>query len=80
MNDGIRWSGKDPTKAKVIGKLITKTHLWGKFVGPEKEYNVVEITENGTIYIVDSWYKSGVPQLIGKECVKEYKPNENEKT
>ena len=74
--DGISWSGKDPTKAKVIGKLITKPMTFGEYDFPSKEYDVVEIVADGTIYIVNSWYKSGVPQLIHKDLVEKYIANE----
>ena len=71
-NAGIAWSGKDPTKAPVIGKIITKAMDLGGFRMEYEEYEVVEITGDGQIYVVNSWYKPGVPQLIHKQMVDEY--------
>lgn len=69
---GMEWSGKDPTKAKVIGRIITKEMDLGDVKFEPQAYNVVE--EYDDYYVVDSWYKSGVPQVIHKDMVKEYYP------
>ena len=75
--EGIPWSGKDPTKSKPIGRLITKSLKYGEHTFPRKKYEVVEI--HGDIYIVNKWYKQGrVPQIIHKELVEEYIPYINE--
>ena len=72
---GIEWSGKDPTKLPIIGKIITKDNIFGDKV-PKEEYNVVEITPDNKIFILDKWYKPGVPQLIHIQMIDEYIPNE----
>lgn len=77
--EGIHWSGKDPTRAEIIGKLITKPMSFGEYNFPSKEYDVVEIVENGTIYIVNSWHKPGIPQLIHKDLVQKYIPSSKDK-
>jgi len=67
---GIPWSGKDPTKAPVIGKVITKEMNMGGYKFPSTEMEVVEIS--GDVYICNSWYKPGVPQVIHNEMVEKY--------
>ena len=69
---GIPWSGKDPTKAPVIGKVITKSMNLGDYYIPSSEMNVVEISDD--IYICDTWYKPYVPQVIHKNMVQEFIP------
>lgn len=74
---GIPWSGNDPTKARPIGRLVTKPLKFGRYDFPSETYEVVEIVDDGEIYIVNSWYKDGrVPQLIHRELVDEYVPYE----
>jgi len=72
---GIPWSGTDPTKAHIIGVLTTKP-MDARMKFPAQDYNVVEIieTDYGTLYIVDSWYKPGVPQIIHEDMVEKYIP------
>lgn len=73
-DEGIQWSGKDVTKAPIIGKIITKADFFGKGSFPSEEYNVVEIIDDGNIYVVNTWYKYSVPQLIHKNAVEKYIP------
>lgn len=72
--EALTYSGKDVTKMPVIGKVITKPFM--DF--DSAEYNVVEIIQDKDkdVYIADSWYKPGVPQLIHSDLVQEYIPNE----
>ena len=74
-SNGISWSGKDVTKAPIIGKIITEPLLGDGYDFPSEELNVVEII--GDIYITDKWYKEykRIPQLVHKKMVKEYIPN-----
>jgi hypothetical protein len=67
---------KDVSKMPVIGHLITSEFKWGDTIIPSATYNVVEIIDGnrGLIYITDKWYKSGVPQIIHSNLVKEYTP------
>ena len=74
-NRGIPWSGKDPTKAPIIGKLMTRRMKMGdKEIEPEM-MDVVEV--NGDYYIINKWYKHGVPQVIHNDMVNTYIPNED---
>jgi len=68
--EGIAWSGKDPTKAPVIGKVITKEMNFGEYHYPSTEMEVVEVS--GDIYICNSWYKPGVPQVIHEDLVERF--------
>jgi hypothetical protein len=52
---------------------------FGEYNFPSKEYDVVEIVENGTIYVVNSWHKPKMPQLIHKDLVQEYIPTSKDK-
>lgn len=77
-NRGIPWSGKDPTKAPVIGKLLTRRTKYTedgeeKFMEPQI-LKVVEI--NKPYYIINQWYKPGVPQVIHDDMVSHYIPVE----
>jgi len=75
-SDGIPWTPQDVTKAKVIGRILTKPMDFGGHHYEGEHYNVVEITEtNGhKFYVCDFWYKSGVPQVISDSMVEEYYP------
>jgi|AntAceMinimDraft_18_1070375.scaffolds.fasta_scaffold33514_4 hypothetical protein len=68
----IPWSGKDPTKARVIGTIITKEMDLGDYHLTSVTMEVVEII--GDIYICNTWYKPGVPQVIHDDMVKEFIP------
>lgn len=72
---GLSYSGGDVESMPIIGRVITKA------VGPftEGEYDIVEIIEgnNKPIYVANTWYKRGVPQLIHSDLVSEYIPIEN---
>lgn len=68
----------DVTKEPIIG--IIKTEPLIVFVNgvettfPGKEYQVVEVIEHKgqKIYVVNQWYKPGVPQLIHEGMVYEW--------
>jgi hypothetical protein len=70
----LSYSGGDVESMPIIGRVITKA------VGPfeEGEYDIVEIIDgNGKpIYVANTWYKRGVPQLIHSDLVSEYIPVE----
>jgi hypothetical protein len=70
----LSYSGGDVESMPIIGRAITKA------VGPfeEGEYDIVEIIDgNGKpIYVANTWYKRGVPQLIHSDLVSEYIPVE----
>lgn len=74
----MNWSGRDVTKAPVIGtiKTIELKCLIGQAlkVWPSETLNVVEILEDksGKIYITDKWYKSGVPQIVHENLVESF--------
>ena len=74
---GIPWSGKDPTKAKVIGRIVTKKMDLGSYHLESEAMNVVEISDD--IYIINKWYKSGVPQVVHSDMVEDYYPVHYEK-
>jgi len=73
----LRWSGKDPTKSPVIGKIMTRrTEFDGRTMKPE----ILEVVEKyEDYYILNKWYKSGVPQLIHDKMVSHYIPIEKYK-
>ena len=71
---GISWSGRNVTKLPVIGKLTTKPLSFGNSSFPSSTYEIVEISDDGEIYITNQWYKSGVPQIIHKNLVQSYEP------
>ena len=73
-NAGIPWSGKDPTKAPVIGKLLTRRMDLGDYKMEPEILQVVEI--HGDYYIINQWYKPGVPQVIHNDIVNYYIPLE----
>ncbi len=65
-NEGIPWSGNDPTKAEIIGKVLTKK------IGdlPSQTLDVVE--KHGDYYIINQWYKPGVPQIVHEDMILYY--------
>jgi hypothetical protein len=70
---GLSYSGGDVESMPIIGRAITKA------VGPynECEYDIVEIIDDNDdkpIYVANTWYKKGVPQLIHSDLVSEYIP------
>ena len=70
---GIPWSGKDPTKAPIIGKLLTRRTPIGDGETMKPEIlQVVEVHE--PYYIINKWYKSGVPQVIHDDMVSYFIP------
>jgi len=76
--NGIPWSGRNVEFLPIIGILITKPLKFGDSTFPSTEYEIVEISDDGEIYITNKWYKSGVPQIIHKDLVATYEPlNEN---
>jgi hypothetical protein len=69
----LGYSGGDVTKMPIIGSVITKAI--GHF--SEGYYDIVEVIQDAQgkeIYIANSWYKSGVPQLIHSDLVKQFNP------
>ena len=75
-SNGISWSGKDVTKAPIIGKIITEPMKFGTFEFPSEEMDVVEITGDGDIYVCNTWYKEykHIPQIVHKKMVQKYIP------
>lgn len=71
---GIGWSGIDVESAPIIGKIITLPLDLGKWQIPSETLNVVEITEDGDIFITDKWYKRGVPQIVHAKMVEKFIP------
>jgi len=70
---GLSYSGGDVESMPIIGRAITKA------VGPfeEGEYDIVEIIDGNDdkpIYVANTWYKKGVPQLIHSDLVSEFIP------
>ena len=77
-NRGIPWSGKDPTKAPIIGKLLTRRTPIGDGETMKPEIlQVVEVHE--PFYIINKWYKPGVPQVIHEDMVAHFIPIERYK-
>jgi len=70
-NRGIPYS-KIPGKDPVIGTIITKPMTFGEHEYPSTEMDVIEVS--GDIYICNSWYKPGVPQVVHAEMVEEFIP------
>lgn len=76
----MRWSGKDVTKMPIIGTVTTqelKVNISQSIkIWPSETYNVVEILDepNGKIYICNTWYKTGVPQIIHQGLVQSFNP------
>lgn len=74
---GIPWSGKDPTKSPIIGKILTRRISIGDDLGKPEIMEVVEI--NGPYYIINKWYKSGTPQVVHEDQVSHFIPSDNYK-
>ena len=76
----MNWSGRDVEKVPVIGELVTQPLILtaGKSVTnyPSTTEKVVEIieTKTGKVYVINKWYKPGVPQIIHEGIVISYKP------
>ena len=68
--ESLTYSGKDVTKMPIIGRILTKK------IGPFEEciYNVVEIINNGEVYVCNFWYKPNTPQLIHSSIVEKFEP------
>jgi hypothetical protein len=78
--EGIPWNRTDVTKAPVIGKVITRKLTWigddgSRQVMPSTEMKVVAIS--GDVYICNTWYKPGVPQVVHKDMVEKYIPDKS---
>lgn len=74
---GIEWSGRDVTKLPIIGYVTTKEiiHPIDRTVLFESTKDpVVEIVSDGEIYVLNRWYKSGVPSIMHKDLVDKYEP------
>ena len=70
--ESLSYSGGNVEKMPIIGKVITKPIA--NF--DEATYDIVEIIQGDgkDIYVVNSWYKNRIPQLIHSDLVKEYIP------
>jgi len=82
MNEsGISWSGKDPTKAPIVGKIMTRRTEYN--MNGEKHMmkpEILEVVEKyDDYYIINKWYKPGVPQLVHDKMVSHYIPIERYK-
>ena len=76
-SNGIRWSGGDVTKKKPIGtiEIAGEVEIAGQKIKLDEEtLNVVEIVDDGKLYITDKWYKPGVPRIVHKDMVKKFLP------
>jgi len=73
--EGIPWSGSDPTKAPVIGKLLTRPMDLGDYKLEPEMLEVVEIYKD--FYVINKWYKPGVPQIIHKDMVNTFIADED---
>ena len=71
---GISWSGKDVTKAPVIGKILTRRIKSSDGLMEPEILEIVEIIENGDIYVTNQWYKPGRPLIVHKDMVGHYIP------
>jgi len=76
-SEGIKWSGKDPTKQPIIGKIMTRRIEYEsdgetQIMKPE----IMEVVEKyDDYYIVNNWYKHGrVPQVVHDKMVNYYIP------
>jgi len=77
-SEGIPWSGEDPTKASVIGKVLTRRIKLEN--GEEMKPEILEIVEvNDPYYVVNKWYKPKVPQIIHSDMIYHYIPIQNYK-
>lgn len=75
---GITWSGGDVEMMPIIGFAETKPISLGSLgYFPGKQEAVVEIAENGEIYILNTWYKPGVPRVLHKSMVFHWEPTKN---
>ena len=74
--DGIRYSGKDVTKMPILGTIKTKEIKWGRHTIASTTMDVVEVIENDgkRIYVIDKWYKPGIPQIVSDDMVETYEP------
>ena len=68
---GIKWSGRNIEQLPVICKIVVKAMRFNKSTFPSEIYEIVEITDDGEIYITNKWYKEGVPQIIHKSLIEE---------
>lgn len=80
-SNGIPWDAKDVTKAKPIGKIITKEMDYGGFQFEKIEMEVIDIIKReglDDIYVINKWYKEykKIPQLVPAFFVEEYIPYE----
>jgi len=80
-SNGIPWSGKDPTKQPIIGKIMTRRTEYT--VNGEKRTmkpEILEVVEKyDDYYIINKWYKPGVPQIVHDNMVNYYIPMEKYK-
>ena len=75
---GIPWSGKDPTKQPIIGKIMTRRIPFGDDRIMKSE--ILKVVEKyDDYYIINKWYKPGVPQIVHDRMVYHYIPIERYK-
>jgi hypothetical protein len=76
----MNWSGRNVEKVPVIGQITTIPMMLtgGKSVinYPPETLQVVEIidTKTGLVYVINKWYKPGVPQIVHSGIVESYTP------
>jgi len=75
--NGISWSGKDPTRSPIIGKILTRRINLGDRIMEPEILPVVEISND--VYIINRWYKPGVPQIVHSNMVNHFIPSEKYK-
>ena len=74
----ITWSGGDVEMMPIIGFVETHPIDLGHMgTIPGSRESVVEIAEDGEIYILNSWYKTGVPRILHKNLVASWEPTKN---
>ena len=78
FRNGIQWSGNDVEMMPIIGFAITKEVSIGMGINiPAERIPIVEVTNDHEIYIANSWYKFGIPQVIHKSLVDRFELTEN---
>lgn len=76
LKEALTYSGGDVTKMPVIGYIVTKPiNSVGRehsFNFPSEKLDVVEIIDDGNIYVINRWYKGRIPQIVHKNLVKKF--------
>ena len=67
---------QDVTKMPIIGYVTTVPLKWGDHKIPSEREAVVSIVDepSGKIYILNKWYKSGVPQIRHEAMIEKFEP------